>query len=82
MKVISESDGPRLKVGFKQVQRALAEDKAAKVYLASDCDEKISVSIACMCREKEISLFYVDTMTELGKDCGIDVKASCAVVTV
>ena len=78
--MICESDKAGLLVGFKQVKRALDEKKATKVFLASDCDDKISVSVECECSANDVPLFSVETMEELGNMCGIDVKASCAVV--
>ena len=66
-------------IGFKQVMRALDEDRAKKVFLALDCDEKMKVSVAALCEEKNVPLFYENSMDELGKRCGIDVKASCSV---
>lgn len=66
-------------IGFKQVMRALDENRAKKVFLALDCDEKMKVSVSATCKEKNVPVFYVDTMDELGKKCGIDVKASCTV---
>ena len=68
-----------VQIGFKQVMRALDESRAKKVFLALDCDEKMKVSVSAMCEEKKVPLFYVSTMDELGKKCGIDVKASCTV---
>lgn len=78
--MISDSDKPRLHVGFKQVLRALNENKALKVYLASDCDSKISEPLKELCSANNTELYYVETMSELGKMCGIEVKASCAAV--
>ena len=66
-------------IGFKQVMRALDENRAKKIFLADDCDEKMKATVAAMCKEKEVPVFFVDSMDELGKRCGIDVKASCAV---
>lgn len=66
-------------IGFKQVMRALDENRAKKVFLAEDCDERMKTSVAVVCEEKKIPVFFVASMDELGKHCGIDVKASCAV---
>ncbi len=79
--MIGESDRSNLLIGFKQVKRALDEKKAIKVFLSKDCDEKMRVSVECECKSNDVPLFYVESMTELGDMCGIDVKASCAVVT-
>lgn len=78
--MISEADKSKLAVGFKQVVRAVKEDKAAKIFLAEDCESKISVPVEQAASEKGVQLFYVPTMKELGELCGIDVSSSCAVV--
>lgn len=78
--MISEADKAKLAVGFKQVVRAVKEDKAAKVFLADDCESKISVPVEQSASEKGVQVFYIHTMKELGELCGIDVGSSCAVV--
>ncbi len=78
--MISEADKAKLAVGFKQVVRAVKEDKAAKVFLAEDCESKISVPVEQSASEKGVQVFYIPTMKELGELCGIDVGSSCAVV--
>lgn len=79
--MISESERERLLVGFKQTLRAVNEDKAEKVFLANDCESKISSPIENATSAKGVSLLYVPTMKELGELCGIEVSSSCAVVT-
>jgi large subunit ribosomal protein L7A len=78
--MISESEKANMQVGYKQAVRALAEDKVSKVFLAGDCDAKISAPIEKTAGEKGVQLFYIPTMKELGVLCGIEVGASCAVV--
>lgn len=78
--MISESEKAHLQVGYKQAVRALAEDKVAKVFLAGDCDKKISAPIEKAANEKSVQLLYIPTMKELGSLCGIEVGASCAVI--
>ncbi len=78
--MISEADKKRLTVGYKQTARAVGEGKAARAYLAEDCEDKIKRPIEEMCALNDTELLYVSTMKELGAMCGIDVKASCAAV--
>jgi len=78
--MISGSDKSRLQVGLKQVKRALNENKAEKVFVASDCDDSICRQIQSLCEENSAQLIEVATMRELGTMCGIEVKASCAAV--
>lgn len=78
--MISESDRPYLQVGYKQAIRALNETNVSKVFLADDCDTKISVPVQKLCQEKNVELFYIESMKELGKLCDIEVGASCAAI--
>lgn len=78
--MISESDKLNMMVGYKQTLRAINEDKANKVYLAEECDDKIRVSVEAAAQTKDVSVFYVKSMRELGSMCGIEVGASCAVI--
>ncbi|MCX7715304.1 MAG: ribosomal L7Ae/L30e/S12e/Gadd45 family protein [Clostridia bacterium] len=78
--MISDMEKAALHVGYKQTMRALAENRAKKVFLAMDSEQKISVPVKELCTEKSVPFECVDTMQELGKMCGIEVRASCAVV--
>lgn len=78
--MISESDKLNMMVGYKQTLRAINEDKADRVYLAEECDDKIRLSVEAAAENKKIQLFYVKSMRELGSICGIEVGASCAVI--
>lgn len=78
--MISVSDKSRLQVGLKQVLRALGENKAEKVFLASDCDGSICRQIQSLCEQNGVQLIEAATMRELGTMCNIEVKASCAAV--
>ena len=78
--MISDTDKSRLHVGFKQVMRALEENKARHIYVAGDCEAKISDPLKELCSAKHVEYYIVETMSELGRMCGIEVKASCAVV--
>ena len=68
-------------IGAKQVKNAIMAGKAAKVYIASDCDSAISDPVKELAQAYNIEIIYISTRKELGGMCGIDVKASCAVLT-
>lgn len=74
------TNGKNLLVGFKQSLRAIEDGKVQKVLLALDCEDKISAPIRNAAAEHGTEIEEVPTMKELGTVCGIDVKASCAVV--
>ncbi|MDW7667284.1 MAG: ribosomal L7Ae/L30e/S12e/Gadd45 family protein [Bacillota bacterium] len=65
-------------IGKKQTQRALSKDEAASIYVAEDADKKVVNDIIEISNEKKIEVVYVDTMENLGKMFGIDVKAAVA----
>lgn len=78
--MISDTDKSRLQVGLKQVLKALGEGKAEKVFLADDCDDSICNQVQTLSNQSGAHLAKVDSMRELGTMCGIEVKASCAVI--
>ncbi len=78
--MIGEADKSRLYVGYKQVQRALNEKKAAKAFVAEDCDSHIKDDVKKLAEQSGTELFFVPTMKDLGAMCSIEVGASCAVL--
>lgn len=67
-----------MKTGFKEVMNLLLQNRAVKVIIADDCDEKMKISVSEQAKKSDVEIEYVETMRELGKVCGIDVGASCA----
>lgn len=78
--MISEAEKSRLQVGCKQVLRALAQQNAERVYLADDCEGHIKAPVEEQAQKAGCSVLYIGSMKELGRLCGINVKASCAVI--
>lgn len=66
--------------GVKQVQKAIVRGTATKVYIAMDADERIVESLAYLCEEHKIEFVKIDSMHELGRSCGIHVKAATAAI--
>ncbi len=64
--------------GAKQTRRALADGKAAAVYLAQDADPRITEQFRALCRDQGVSVYDVPSMKELGEACGIPVGAAVA----
>lgn len=79
-KMITDSDRSRLQTGFKQATRAVNLDKALKLIIALDSDDKVRNPLVSAAEEKGIEIVTVPTMAELGKLCEIEVGASCAVI--
>lgn len=67
-------------VGVKQTAKSVAKNNAAKVYVAKDADERVTDNLLELCREKGVEIIEVESMNELGKACGIHVKAAAAAV--
>ncbi len=67
-------------VGTKQTMKALENGEAQKVFVARDAEEKVARPVVSLCEEKGIEVRHIDTMYELGKMCGIKVKAASAAI--
>ncbi len=67
-------------VGLRETEKAIESEKARKVYLAKDAEEKIKIPIEKKCEKKEINIEYVETMQELGEACSIDRGAATAAI--
>ena len=78
--MITDTDKQHMTVGLKQTLRAIENGNVNKVFLAEDCDSSIRVSVETAASNANASMFYVKTMRELGRMCGIEVGASCAVI--
>jgi large subunit ribosomal protein L7A len=65
-------------VGTKQTQKAIEKDQTRVVYVARDAEERIVSPIIRLCGEKNLELVRVESMSELGKACGIKVGAAAA----
>ena len=65
-------------VGVKQVLKAVKEEKVNMAYIGKDAEKHIVQDLLKLCKQKGIQVTYVDTMKELGKMAGIEVKAATA----
>lgn len=78
---MKDPDGPSRKVvGTKEVLRALRCNQVEKVYIASDADESVKLSVVDSCKELMVDTEEVTTMRELGEEFGISVGAATAAV--
>ncbi|OQB23405.1 MAG: Ribosome-associated protein L7Ae-like protein [Firmicutes bacterium ADurb.Bin182] len=64
--------------GTKQVLKAIGRRSLKCVYIAADADEYLIDKLKSACQEAEIPVIEAESMTELGKACGIDVGSACA----
>lgn len=67
-------------VGVNQSEKAVLKHEAAKVFVAEDADSRVTARLVMLCEDNGVELVKVKTMNEIGKACGIHVKAAAAVI--
>ncbi len=67
-------------VGLKQSKRVLEGELVQKAYIAKDIDEKMLQTLHSLCQSKGVEVVWVDSMSQLGHACGIQVGAAIAVL--
>jgi large subunit ribosomal protein L7A len=67
-------------VGTKQTIKALENGEARRIFIARDAEEMIVGPVLTLCQADNIEPQYVETMMQLGKMCGIKVKAAVAAI--
>lgn len=65
-------------VGTKQVLKAVQCGATEKVYIGKDAESHIVEELIKTCKQNKVKIVYVETMKELGKLAGIEVKAATA----
>lgn len=72
------ADANRRVVGTKQLLRALDEGRIARAFVAKDADLLLTKRVVDRCFERNIPCTQAESMEQLGRACGIDVKAAAA----
>ncbi len=67
-------------VGTKAVLRALTNQEAACVYVASDIDTFLYQKVTRACAEAAVPVHRVESNKELGKVCGLAIGCAAAAV--
>lgn len=67
-------------IGVKQTLKALEEDLATELFVASDADHKVLLKVIHLAESKNIPISKVNSMKKLGKACGIDVSAATVAI--
>ena len=70
--------GRNFVVGAKQLKKALKNGKAHQVFLACNADPAVTEPIAALCQVNNVDFAWVQSMTDLGRACGIEVGAAAA----
>ena len=65
-------------IGIKQCIKLLKNGDGKVLYVAKDVDEKLIAPLIELADKKNVEIKSVETMKELGKLCGIEVKSSAA----
>lgn len=65
-------------VGTKETRKALEHDRVVAVYVARDAEEHVVRPVLDLSRGKRVEVIFVDSMSELGRACGISVGAATA----
>ncbi|MBP2645513.1 MAG: rplGB [Firmicutes bacterium] len=63
-------------IGAKQVAKAVEKGTAGLVYLAEDADARVTTPVRELCSRLGVKTVTVQSMSELGKACGIEVGAA------
>ena len=66
--------------GIKQCEKAVLKNMTETVYIAQDADERATWNLQRLCEEHEVKVNNQCTMQEIGRACGIQVKAAAAAI--
>ena len=75
---LSKLAGKKVVVGAKQLRKALISHRATVVYLAANADPDLTYPLSELSKENGIPFFWVRSMQDLGRACGIEVGAAAA----
>lgn len=67
-------------VGTKQSLKAIKNGEAKVVFIAEDVDLPIKKKIMNAVNDNNVPVEIVESKLKLGRACGIDVSAACAVI--
>lgn len=69
-------------VGANQTAKAITRGQAVEVFVAADADRLVVEPVVKAAADRGIGLIEVDSMTALGRACGIAVGAAAAAVLI
>ena len=67
-------------IGTNQTTKAVNRGHARVVYVAQDADRRVTEPVLLAARERGVEVVEVDSMTALGRACGIAVGAAVAAI--
>ena len=69
-----------VKVGINEVTKVLNDGKALFVVISADVAPfEVTQILPVLCEDKNVSYIHVRSMSSLGKACGIERAAACAI---
>jgi len=71
---------PARAVGAHQTTKAITRGTAVEVFIAADADPKVVAPVVSAAAERGVAVVEVESMTALGRACGIAVGATAAAV--
>ncbi|MBM3469586.1 MAG: 50S ribosomal protein L7Ae-like protein [Armatimonadetes bacterium] len=73
---------PARAVGAHQTMKAITRGAAVEVFVAADAEPKVVAPIVRAAAERGVAVVEVESMTALGRACGIAVGATAAAVLI
>ena len=67
-------------VGVKQTEKAVKRQAAELVFIGSDADERVTGKLKELCQMHDVPCIETENMMEIGRACGINVKAAAAAI--
>ncbi len=67
-------------VGVKQTEKAVVRQAAELVFIGSDADERVTGKLKELCQTNGVPVVVAESMIEVGRACGINVKAAAAAI--
>ena len=71
---------PRKTIGTKQTRKALEREEVVRLFVARDAEDHIIDPVIELGSQQDVEISFADTMTKLGKACGISVGAAVAAI--
>jgi large subunit ribosomal protein L7A len=71
---------PQRAIGTNQTVKAIDRGRARVVFVARDADRRVTDPVLRAARDRGIEIVEVDSMTALGRVCGIAVGAAVAAI--
>ena len=72
----SESTGPAVVAGLREVTRGIKDNRIKSVTIALNADEKLKNQLSNICLLNKIPMSYIRSKEELGKIMGLEVSCS------